>query len=1192
MPLTILSPSVAAAVAAATDQTSQRAALLAPFGSGDVTVRAVNGATLRDTVTYGPWVLDSNTPRGARLGPLLARSVASTGAPTAFVFRAGSTDIFSITAAVSPAAADIVLPAISGGIMATARTNLSDPVLDAFVVTANPALPVVGLVATTLELSVPSSGTVGAPVTVTVTPNGPIPAGGLSVTLSATNGGVLGATSLSFTSGSPAARTTTLVRATAGVTQVTMTNTGGLTNIGNPATFTAAAAAPPPAPPAGTIAQFLTSDGGTEPFTGGNSSAPTRTRWHNRLNVAWKRLPTSGPLVGRGNWLDAAQVEEGSTPYASTAGATSIGQVLTANVTALVQRWRANGLNRGFYLNTRGSAFPLTLHGRGDPTTTLRPRLLITTTTGSFDLTAAANACWAISTFTGAPSRDEFTVTAGSQPAIVRFDLSTVTGTVTAATLRCVAKNLGTGSTGQIIDVFEADPPTLVDPAGITSPVAGALTGYTDFNAYKAAALPSAILADDFASPGPFDTGFSPPATRTLNADTGTTYARGTLAGGGPAGSGTGSADIKTRVSQGTGVRGAPNVVYDELFGHYRWYMEPSFGTTQDDAIKIPAMGVQWGFWNPAGGGYWQQTTGNGGSRGTGLKVDPGSGANFRYEGHSVRFLTGNEPRALDDDPYRGWFGVGIYPYNLDQVQDFPDGEAFPGVVLRKEVWYDFDIRVRQNTMSGAQDGLGNFATANADGIYQVWINGYPAYSRTNYRWRRHPEMGVEGLWVDVYHGGQTPALVDMHYRIDQAVNSTAYVGPLAKPLPAWRPAAGEVATLTIANGGLTNNWRDALDSYYEPFYGVKAVNDYSGAFKNPHWGEYGATLFFGGGHAGCNYNGVIAAEYGEAAITFKRVCSATPWFGTGTDIQTRTDNGGSTATNPLTNLTYMESLIDGKPGSPHSYGSGDVIGPEHGGAQFGSFLRVVTAAVNRVNDNGAVAAHRLDFNDLLTGDATNRNWVRATNNFRSDLTNWFAPQLTAFVGPQQRVYIQTNNGTTNVRWYDIAQGDWVNGTGTTFGYDGADGFDSGIMFYVPSRGLLVCMYPVAGSMRVQWMDVTAAQPTLGGTATLGTAMTVAVPWSAGCWCPDNNRIIVAGANSDAGAVYEIAIPATLTDPWPVQRAALGSGQTLVPPDAAAGSGFTYKKWSYDERAKCIVYMPLASVSGPDSVIVYRPRGT
>lgn len=267
MAISIIEPGVAAAVAAASSQEAQRAALLAPWAGGDVTVRAVNGATLRETQTYGPWQLNSANPRGATLGDLIARTVTTTGAPTAFVFRAGSADIFSLDAAVSPATADLVMAAALGGISPLARTNLADANVGKVTVSANPALPVTGAVATSFTLALSAAnGTNGQVITVTVTPNGPIPVGGASVSLSATNGGILGASSLSFTSGSVAAQTTTLRRDAAGTSQVTMTNTAGLLNGGSPASYTSAA-------PGAAVAAFtLTAPStATHPFSLGHA---------------------------------------------------------------------------------------------------------------------------------------------------------------------------------------------------------------------------------------------------------------------------------------------------------------------------------------------------------------------------------------------------------------------------------------------------------------------------------------------------------------------------------------------------------------------------------------------------------------------------------------------------------------------------------------------------------------------------------------------------------------------------------------------------------------------------------------------------------------------------------------------------------------------------------------------------------
>jgi len=482
--------------------------------------------------------------------------------------------------------------------------------------------------------------------------------------------------------------------------------------------------------------------------------------------------------MGRGNWLDAAQVEEGSTPYGSTGSATTVGQTVSATVTSLVQRWVSSGQNRGFYLGSTGTAWPIDFYGRGDAVSTNRPKLVVVTSTGTFILTAAANAWWNTSSYTGNPSKAWFRVSQDQSPAILRFDLSSVTGSVTSATLSLVVMAFNTGHTGQIIQVYEADPPTIIVPENVASPVLGIANGYASFSALKSSGNPSLLAADDFELGGPFDNGFTPSATRTLNPATGTTYARGTIQGGGASGSGTGSANTRLDVSRGTGLRGTPDVVYEELFGQYSIYLESDFGTTQDDAIKIPAMGVQFGWWNPASGGYWQQTTGNGGYKGTGLKVDPGSGLPFEYQGHSARLVTGASPRPGDDDPYIGWFSVELYCYHLDQVGSFPGGRLFPMIAIRTEHWYTFDIRVKQNSMSGTQDALGNYSTAIADGVYEAWINGYPAFRKTDYRWRRHAEFGVQGVWIDVYHGGVSPALVDMHYRVDRVALAKAYIGP------------------------------------------------------------------------------------------------------------------------------------------------------------------------------------------------------------------------------------------------------------------------------------------------------------------------------------------------------------------------------------------------------------------------------
>ena len=420
---------------------------------------------------------------------------------------------------------------------------------------------------------------------------------------------------------------------------------------------------------------------------------------------------------------------------------------------------------------------------------------------------------------------------------------------------------------------------------------------------------------------------------------------------------------------------------------------------------------------------------------------------------------------------------------------------------------------------------------------------------------------------------------------------------PPASALPTWVPAAGQLTVLTNANGKLTNRFRDTCPVYYDAFNSVHIVNDYSTSFKNPYWGTWGAQVFFGGGHAGTNNNMVVVAEYGSSAITFKRVCDPTPWFGSTAAFQTENSTGN--ANGSLRTTSYWDSTIDGKPGSPHSYASGDIIGPEYGGATNGTYMQVIAAAVNHANDGGAVAAHKIDFNDTTSAPSA-RSWQRVTQTVgTSTFGDWPAPLYTALVGPQNRIYVTPNGPDVQglVRWFDLGTKAWVQGTGVGFSNGESDGFDSGIMFYVPSRSLLVFMYPLNTRLKVQWMSVANAQPTLGNPVTLSQQLTVGpsvdlTNWSAACWCPLNNRIIVAGVQGDGGAVYEIRIPDQLYNIWNVERVPLGSGQTLVPPDTQLNRGVTWKKFFYDEKVRSIVYFPIASPDANDTVYVYRPRST
>jgi hypothetical protein len=536
----------------------------------------------------------------------------------------------------------------------------------------------------------------------------------------------------------------------------------------NPAVVT-----PPPAPTpttGGGVVQFLTHDGDLVGDVD-NSSAPSRDYWNNVLRFKWKR-------GGWGDWLDAqgrqfGESTSGAVPYASFA----VPQpgTYSTNVTTLVNRWLTSGQNRGFYLRMKNNAWPVRFAGRTDATSSRRPVLTVVTSNGTFNIAARANATWNMSTYSIVSRSDVFELS-GQQPAILHFSLDGVTGTVQSATLKVtdIAHDGGTSGTGGVVEVYEADPPQFMVPNQVTSPTLGFAYNLNNFQAI--ASNPNTIFSDDFATPGPLDTGWSSTPQRAINPNTNTTYARGSILAGANE-----SFSNKRLAMKGAGGEGGQGMdaQYDELYSQYHLYLESDYGSNTD-GIKIPAMGGQFGYWRTYNGGYWQMTTGNGGYPGTGLKVN--NGGRWDYEGHSVRIVTSLRP--ADNSAYADLYALNLYPYNLDQNGPFPAFEQFPYVAIQKNNWYAIDLYMKQNSMSGTRDAIGNYSTANPDGAYKVWINGYPAFSKTDFRWRKHPEFGVEGLWLDVYHGGVQPAPYDMHYRLDRVSVAKSYIGPQRTELP------------------------------------------------------------------------------------------------------------------------------------------------------------------------------------------------------------------------------------------------------------------------------------------------------------------------------------------------------------------------------------------------------------------------
>lgn len=490
--------------------------------------------------------------------------------------------------------------------------------------------------------------------------------------------------------------------------------------------------------------QFLTWDGG---------SGPSRDYWSQKLRLPWLNS-------GRGDWLDAKQNRQGSTPYAVASIVIGRSEL---DVTNLVDRWLKSKKNPGFYLRSKQD-WAFTFAGRTYLTASSRPQLIVVSNGVTTTIDCISNATWSPSTFKGKDSRDSFLVAQDSQFAALHFDISMIPGPVQSAKLLLTCLSLKYPGN---IELFELAPPEFRNGAGSLPARSGLADNFSFDKGLRA--HPSVIFSSDFSdlSKKVWQSGsVAGASSQVKDLRTGSTYLRGLI----PAGQLWGC-DLERTIVGGSAT-GKPSNTETELYARYYVFLEEDWGSGVD-ANKMPGWDGRFGWWNSSG--YWQNTTGNGGARPTGLKVRNTTANRWEYEGASMRGHGGTS--ANDGNPYDDMFWIGSYIYHLDQVGAFGESIRWSNVVVGKGRWYCIEQYIKMNSISGPFDEVGN-GTAINDGQYKVWVDGVEAYERSNFRWRRHPEMGIQGFWLNWYHGGTAAAPHAMHFRMDSVVIARNYIGP------------------------------------------------------------------------------------------------------------------------------------------------------------------------------------------------------------------------------------------------------------------------------------------------------------------------------------------------------------------------------------------------------------------------------
>ncbi len=129
----------------------------------------------------------------------------------------------------------------------------------------------------------------------------------------------------------------------------------------------------------------------------------------------------------------------------------------------------------------------------------------------------------------------------------------------------------------------------------------------------------------------------------------------------------------------------------------------------------------------------------------------------------------------------RGMFGgvdasgripVGSYIYHADMVEDGQEygNSEWWDVSLERERWYTIEQEIQLEAVD--DDG------GRADGWIRAWVDGELVFDRHGLHVRDTEDLRIESVWLNVYHGGKTPAPTSMYLLIDDL-----WIG-LSKPSP------------------------------------------------------------------------------------------------------------------------------------------------------------------------------------------------------------------------------------------------------------------------------------------------------------------------------------------------------------------------------------------------------------------------
>ena len=458
----------------------------------------------------------------------------------------------------------------------------------------------------------------------------------------------------------------------------------------------------------------------------------TRDYFNRAAQLAWRQK--------LGDWADADGIEQGDRPFGSTtADRGAAGGEIEVDVTALARALHARKFpDRGLFCRVLkgGCSFRIPSRESGDEDRL--PRLRLSLGGALAEIAASADTYLEPSTYRAVGGRAKELRLGKSNPVLLRFGLGALPpeGEIGRATLILpVDKVYGTGAT--TIGVFrcaQGDPgPPPEARAGLAAEFPSD-RGIGDH--------PAVIFQADFDGTNPAAgwTQFAPrESLDAVAADSGRGFEP--LAG----------KALRVRMAEGA------HTALNSLFGFAR------AGGPEPEEIYFRYYLRLANNWNQTeSGGKMPGISGTYGRAGWGGRKSDGT------DGWSARGQFFKSVPA-GDNPLAGRHPIGTYCYHADMAGQYGDswvwGRGALGL-LENDRWYCIEQQIKLNTPGGK------------DGELRAWIDGRPAFEKTDIRFRTVAELKIEQVWMNVYHGGKEPSPREQHLYIDNVVVAREYIGP------------------------------------------------------------------------------------------------------------------------------------------------------------------------------------------------------------------------------------------------------------------------------------------------------------------------------------------------------------------------------------------------------------------------------